>query len=128
MSLISLIKRLQDVMRKDPGVDGDIQRLNQIVWMIFLKVFDYKEEENELDDDYKPIIPEGYRWRDWANPLNEDGEPDVKNQLTGDDLVDFVDNKLIRVLRGDPIVIEGSKEPVVVFENTSESAKFDSRM
>jgi type I restriction enzyme M protein len=122
MSLISLIKRLQDVMRKDPGVDGDIQRLNQIVWMIFLKVFDYKEEENELDDDYKPIIPEGYRWRDWANPLNEDGEPDVKNQLTGDDLVDFVDNKLIRVLRGDPIVIEGSKEPVVVFENTSESA------
>lgn len=115
-------------MRKDPGVDGDIQRLNQIVWMIFLKVFDYKEEENELDDDYKPIIPEGYRWRDWANPLNEDGEPDVKNQLTGDDLVDFVDNKLIRVLRGDPIVIEGSKEPVVVFENTSESAKFDSRM
>lgn len=81
MSLANLIKRLQDVMRKDPGVDGDVQRLNQIVWLIFLKVFDYKEEENELDDNYKPVIPEGYRWRDWANPLTEDGEKDVKNQL-----------------------------------------------
>ena len=50
MSLATLIKRLQDVMRKDQGVDGDVQRLAQFVWLIFLKVFDYKEEENELDD------------------------------------------------------------------------------
>lgn len=54
MSLKALIKRLQDIMRKDPGVDGDVQRLMQFVWLIFLKVYDYKEEENELDDDYKP--------------------------------------------------------------------------
>ena len=46
MSLATLIKRLQDIMRKDPGVDGDVQRLNQFVWLIFLKVYDFKEEEN----------------------------------------------------------------------------------
>ena len=45
MSLANLIKRLQDIMRKDSGVDGDAQRLAQIVWLIFLKVYDYKEEE-----------------------------------------------------------------------------------
>ena len=60
MSLASLIKRLQDIMRKDSGVDGDAQRLAQIVWLIFLKVYDYKEEEAELDDDYVPVIPKGY--------------------------------------------------------------------
>ena len=47
MSLANLIKRLQDIMRKDSGVDGDAQRLAQIVWLIFLKVYDYKEIESE---------------------------------------------------------------------------------
>ena len=65
MSLANSDKRLQDIMRKDSGVDGDAQRLAQIVWLIFLKVYDYKEEA-ELEDDYTPVIPEGYRWRDWA--------------------------------------------------------------
>lgn len=120
MSLLNLIKRLQDVMRKDQGVDGDVQRLAQIVWMIFLKVFDYKEEENELDDDYKPVIPVGYRWRDWANPMKEDGTPDIKNALTGDDLIAFVDNKLMPVLKGNAIMVNGS--PRVVFDSTSEQA------
>ena len=68
MSLSNLIKRLQDIMRKDSGVDGDAQRLAQIVWLIFLKVYDYKEYESEqLDDSYIHVIPEGYRWRDWAD-------------------------------------------------------------
>ena len=48
MSLASLIKRLQDIMRKDSGVDGDAQRLAQIVWLIFLKVYDYKEKQNSM--------------------------------------------------------------------------------
>ena len=120
MSLATLIKRLQDVMRKDPGVDGDVQRLAQFVWLIFLKIFDYKEEENELDDDYKPVIPKGYRWRDWANPLNEDGEPDVKNQLTGPELISFVDMKLIPVLRGDAIEVNG--KATVIFDSTDDRA------
>ena len=120
MSLATLIKRLQDIMRKDPGVDGDVQRLNQFVWLIFLKIYDYKEEENELDDNYEPVIPVGYRWRDWANPLKEDGTPDLKNQLTGEDLIDYVDNKLLKVLKGDSIVVDG--KPTVLFDSTKEAA------
>jgi len=120
MSLTTLIKRLQDVMRKDQGVDGDVQRLAQIVWLIFLKVFDYKEEENELDDNYKPVIPVGYRWRDWANPLTADGDPDVKNQKTGQDLISFVDTELIPVLRGDAINVNGKS--TVIFDSVDDRA------
>lgn len=100
MSFASLIKRLQDIMRKDSGVDGDAQRLAQIVWLIFLKVYDYKEEEAELDDDYVPVIPKGYRWRDWAVGAS------VKDQMTGPDLLDFVNNKLIPALGGNPITVD----------------------
>lgn len=100
MSLASLIKRLQDIMRKDSGVDGDAQRLAQIVWLIFLKVYDYKEEEAELDDNYVPVIPKGYRWRDWAVGAS------VKDQMTGPDLLDFVNNKLIPALGGNPITVD----------------------
>jgi len=115
MSFASLIKRLQDVMRKDPGIDGDVQRLAQLVWLIFLKVFDYKEEENELNEKYVRIIPAGYRWRDWANPLDEGGNPDIKNQMTGPELIDFVDNKLLRALKGEEITVNGKRS--VVFES-----------
>ena len=110
MSLANLIKRLQDIMRKDSGVDGDAQRLAQIVWLIFLKVYDYKEEEAELEDTYTPVIPEGYRWRDWAV-----GES-VKTQLTGPDLLNFVNNELIPVLGGNAITRDGHQ--VVPFDKT----------
>ena len=121
MTLATLVKRLQDIMRKDSGVDGDAQRLQQIVWLIFLKVFDYKEEEAELDDDFQPIIPEGYRWRDWASNVNKNGIVDIKNQLTGPDLLDFVNNKLIPVLSGYPIQIKdsnGNDIQVIPFDKT----------
>ena len=111
MSLANLIKRLQDIMRKDSGVDGDAQRLAQIVWLIFLKVYDYKEEEAELEDEYTPVIPEGYRWRDWAI-----GES-VKDQLTGPDLLDFVNNELIPVLGGNAITDEKGNQ-VIPFDKT----------
>ena len=110
MSLSNLIKRLQDIMRKDSGVDGDAQRLAQIVWLIFLKVYDYKEEEAELEDDYIPVIPEGYRWRDWAV-----GES-VKTQMTGPDLLNFVNNELIPVLGGNAITKDGKQ--VIPFDKT----------
>jgi len=78
-------------MRQDAGVDGDAQRISQLVWMIFLKVFDAKEEEWELmDNDYTPIIPEGLRWRDWA--ADDEG-------ITGEELLDFVNNKLFKELK-----------------------------
>lgn len=91
MSISAIIKAIQDIMRQDAGVDGDAQRISQLVWMVFLKIFDAKEEEWELmSDDYKPIIPEGLRWRDWAS--NDEG-------ITGDELLDFVNNRLFKELK-----------------------------
>lgn len=70
-------------MRKDAGVDGDAQRISQLGWMLFLKVFDDYETEQELmTDDYESPIPEKYRWRNWA--LDEEG-------ITGDALLEFID-------------------------------------
>ncbi|QLE43791.1 SAM-dependent DNA methyltransferase [Nostoc sp. C052] len=91
MSISTTIKTIQDIMRKDAGVDGDAQRINQLVWMIFLKVFDAREEEYELlEDNYKSPIPEGLRWRNWA--ADSEG-------ITGDGLLDFVDNALFKTLK-----------------------------
>jgi type I restriction enzyme M protein len=91
MAISSVIKSVQDILRKDPGVDGDAQRIGQLTWMIFLKVFDAKEEEWEfMIEDYQPVIPEGLRWRDWA--ADDEG-------MTGDELLDFVNNKLFKELK-----------------------------
>jgi type I restriction enzyme M protein len=91
MSISTTIKTIQDIMRKDAGVDGDAQRISQLVWMIFLKIFDDREEEYELlDDDYHSPIPEALRWRNWAT----DSEG-----MTGDTLLDFVDNVLFKTLK-----------------------------
>ena len=58
------IKRIRDIMRMDAGINGDAQRIEQMVWILFLKVYDSKEDDWELnEDDYKSIIPEDLRWR-----------------------------------------------------------------
>jgi type I restriction enzyme M protein len=91
MALSTTIKSIQDIMRKDAGVDGDAQRISQLVWMIFLKVFDDHEEQRELmEDDYKSPIPSRFRWRSWAK--NDEG-------ITGEELVDFINNDLFRKLK-----------------------------
>lgn len=78
-------------MRQDQGVDGDAQRLSQLVWMIFLKIVDDTEQELELMvDGYVPAVPEEFQWRSWA--ADEEG-------LTGDALSDFVNNELFPGLR-----------------------------
>ena len=116
MSIGALLKRLRDIMWKDKGVDGDAQRLAQIVWLLFLKIFDYKEEEREIDEDgYKPVIPVGYRWRDWANPENPKDAP------TGDALIDFVNNQLFPVLRGESIK-NANGEDVFLFSRDDEKS------
>lgn len=85
MNIGTMIKRLQDIMRQDAGVNGDAQRIEQIVWMLFLKLYDAKESEWEiLEDNYKSIIPEEYRWRSWA-PDNKDGKA-----ITGDEMATFI--------------------------------------
>ena len=90
-NLSSVIKSIQDIMRQDSGVDGDAQRISQLTWLLFLKVFDALEEELELTrDDYKSPIPEAMRWRNWAT----DAEG-----ITGDALLDFVNNQLFATLK-----------------------------
>ena len=67
MSVSTSIKSIQDIMRKDTGVDGDAQRLTQLVWMFFLKIFDDKEQEFAITSpDYKSPLPERFQWRTWA--------------------------------------------------------------
>lgn len=91
MSISTTVKTIQDIMRKDAGVDGDAQRISQLVWMIFLKIFDDREAEYELlEDNYRSPIPEGLRWRNWA------ADPEG---MTGDALLDFVDNALFKTLK-----------------------------
>ena len=87
MNIGTMIKRLQDIMRQDAGVNGDAQRIEQIVWMLFLKLYDAKESEWEiLEDNYSSIIPNKYRWRNWA-PDNKDGKA-----MTGEELSNFIIN------------------------------------
>jgi len=91
MSLSTTVKSIQDIMRKDVGVDGDAQRISQLGWMLFLKIFDDHESELEvLRDNYKPPLPSRLRWRNWA----ADAEG-----ITGDELTDFVNNDLFRNLK-----------------------------
>ena len=67
MSVRNLVKSIQDIMRKDTGVDGDAQRMSQLVWMFFLKIMDDQDEALEITlDDYTSPIPEDLQWRSWA--------------------------------------------------------------
>lgn len=93
MSIGNLIKKIQDIMRNDKGVDGDAQRISQLVWMLFLKIYDAKEQEWELYNNYESIIPVDFKWRNWAVD-HKDG-----NALTGEDLLNFVNNKLFIQLK-----------------------------
>ena len=96
-NLSSFVKRLRDIMRNDAGINGDAQRIEQIAWMLFLKVYDAKEQDWEFDeDDYVSIIPEPCRWRSWAHDETGKG-------LTGDALLNFVNNTLFPVLKGKDI-------------------------
>lgn len=90
----SFVKRLRDIMRNDAGINGDAQRIEQIAWLLFLKVYDAQEENWEFDDEnYQSIIPENCRWRNWAV---DDGKGTA---LTGDHLLDFVNNTLFPTLK-----------------------------
>ena len=91
MSMRNLVKTIQDVMRKDVGVDGDAQRLSQLVWMFFLKIIDDQDQALEFTrDDYTSPIPEHLQWRNWA------ADPEG---ITGDELQDFVNTQLFPTLK-----------------------------
>ncbi len=96
-NLSNFVKRLRDIMRNDAGINGDAQRLEQIAWMLFLKVYDAKEQDWEFEEeDYVSIIPENCRWSSWAH------DPSGKG-LTGDALLDFVNNTLFPTLKRLPV-------------------------
>ena len=85
-----IVKSLQNIMWKDPGVSGDAQRLEQLGWMITLKILDDKDAEMELlNDDFVSVIPSELQWRNWA--ADSEG-------MTGDELKDFVD-KFVEVFK-----------------------------
>ncbi|HIR78311.1 MAG TPA: SAM-dependent DNA methyltransferase [Candidatus Egerieenecus merdigallinarum] len=97
-NLTGFVKRLRDIMRNDAGINGDAQRIEQIAWMLFLKVYDAKELDWAWDDEgYQSIIPEPCRWQHWAHD-DRSGKA-----MTGDKLLDFVNNTLFPVLKGNDI-------------------------
>jgi len=96
-NLSGFVKRLRDIMRNDAGINGDAQRIEQIAWLLFLKVYDAKEQDWAFDDDdYESIIPESCRWSSWAHDETGKG-------LTGDALLEFVNNTLFPTLKKLPV-------------------------
>ena len=99
MNLSSTIKSIQDIMRKDDGVDGDAQRLGQLTWMLFLKVFDQREEEWEDDNPkYASPLPDDMRWRNWAAYVADEAGKKAP-QTPASEIIGFVNNRLFPTLK-----------------------------
>lgn len=97
-NLSGFVKRIRDIMRNDAGINGDAQRIEQIAWMLFLKVYDAKEQDWEFDDAaYESVIPAPCRWANWAHDDRSGAA------LTGDALLDFVNNTLFPTLKKLPV-------------------------
>ncbi|GMO33749.1 MAG: N-6 DNA methylase [Termitinemataceae bacterium] len=113
----NIIRTLQNIMRKDTGVNGDAQRIEQLGWMLSLKIIDDKDAENELlDSKYKSVIPQKLQWRNWA--ADSEG-------ITGDKLRDFIDGKLFSGLKSID-VSSGNKRSLLIreiFEGTNNYMK-----
>jgi type I restriction enzyme M protein len=111
-SLSATIKAIQNLMRQDAGVDGDAQRISQLVWLLFLKIFDDKEQDDEVQDEhYRSPIPERLRWRSWA--ADDEG-------MTGKELLDFVNDDLFPTLKELPTAGPADRAHLVrsIFEDT----------
>jgi len=113
MSIQNFVKRVQTIMWKDPGLDGDAQRISQLVWLIFLFVYDAREmiwedESEDIGENYKSIIPEELRWRNWAIDT-KDGKA-----LTGEALINFIDNDLFPKLSSLEVTERTPKRQAIV--------------
>ncbi len=90
--LTAAIKSARDIMRKDAGLNGDVDRIPQLAWLLFLKAFDDLERNREITErNHRPTIDPPFRWRDWA------ADPTGR---TGSTLLDFVNGELLPHLRG----------------------------
>ena len=108
-NLSGFVKRLRDIMRNDAGINGDAQRIEQIAWMLFLKVYDAKEQDWEWDDEeYVSIIPEECRWKNWAV------DDHTGTALTGDKLLNFVNNTLFPTLKKLPVDVSTPIKKAIV--------------
>mgnify|MGYP001624094146 CR=1 FL=1 len=108
-NLSGFVKRLRDIMRNDAGINGDAQRIEQIAWMLFLKVYDAKEQDWEWEDEeYVSIIPEECRWRNWAV------DDHTGTALTGDKLLNFVNNILFPALKKLPVDVSTPIKKAIV--------------
>ena len=124
MNLSSTIKSIQDIMRKDDGVDGDAQRLGQLTWMLFLKVFDQCEEEwEDSNRNYRSPLAENLRWRNWAAYVaGADGKK--KPQTAASQIIPFVNNELFPKLKNlDPSRSPQHKVIQGVFADTNNYMK-----
>lgn len=115
MAVNNIVKRLQNIMRQDAGINGDAQRIEQMVWMFFLKVYDTQEETWEYKAKkekqiFESIIPDKLRWRNWAID-EKDG-----NALTGESLLFFINNELFPALKGLDITHETPRSKAIVKE------------
>jgi type I restriction enzyme M protein len=116
MSISTVIKSIQDIMRKDDGVDGDAQRLGQLSWLLFLKIFDAQEEDIEFEQsNYRSPIPEEYLWRNWAAD---------KQGITGEELLDFVNNNLLPDIKALQAPLASNPRGFVVREGLSEAFNY----
>lgn len=98
-NLSGFVKRIRDIMRNDAGINGDAQRIEQMAWMLFLKVYDAKEQDWDMNEDnYESIIPEECRWCNWAV------DDRSGSAMTGEPLLEFVNNVLFPVLKGKDIL------------------------
>ena len=105
LNLSGLMKTIRNIMWEDTGLNGDAQRIEQLGWMIFLKVLSDKEKELELlEENYVSPLPAAYHWDKWAG--NDEG-------ITGDELLTFVDQKLFPDLRNLD-VSTGNKRALII--------------
>lgn len=83
-NVAAVVTSIRNIMRQDRGISGDAQRLEQLGWMLFLKIIDDKDQELEIiKDDYTSVIPEKFQWRTWATD---------KEGITGEELIEFIDS------------------------------------
>ncbi len=119
-NLSTFVKRIRDIMRNDAGINGDAQRIEQIAWMLFLKVYDAKEQNWCLEDDYESIIPDECKWSNWAV------DDKSGSAMTGDTLLDFVNNTLFPTLKNLEVSVDTPIKKSIVrttFEDANQYMK-----
>jgi type I restriction enzyme M protein len=115
MSISTTVKSIQDIMRQDAGVDGDAQRISQLAWMLFLKIFDDREAEYEINPGYQSPMPQELRWRSWA--ADDEG-------ITGGELLRFIDTELFPGLSDPDVMLNGSGRGKIVFDIFNDSYNY----